>query len=555
MSLVAISLAINSICFYNRPYMNKKLKILLVDDEIDVLNTIGLLLTSDDPNIEIIQKDNGHDAINYITDNKDELDIIISDINMDGINGAQLAKIVNGINPKIRIILMSGFISFIDQIKHFQLGIEKILTKPFEISELISIIENPVEIKECSVTSMIPVKIGTLVDTKKNPVDIFVQISDDKFIKMFHAKHDVDVKRLQQFLDQEVLFLYAKQEDGLNLELNLFVPVRLSTLKTKRNLSFSVYYLHDDDYKQLIPSGSVLNKEMLALIKDRNIKTLYISDKEQPLYLNYLDQTLDDFMQNKEVSSEDKLTTASRLMQARTKEIYLAPTNENIVSLKKSQKHFIDFLKSNSNSINDLLQINSQDKSIHIHCSVVAALSYALLLEIIKMRGDEDEKLKIRVLDEYIFESDDIKEIVFTGALLHDLGKSLLQITSFVISGDEVENEYFNVIKKHPQAAYDKLKDYDSIHPKSLEIIIQHEEFCDGTGFPNKLKKTNISFFSQVVILVNYFDNLKRNQHMSSENAILAIKKTPEKFNRHLIPILERIILKDSKSVERKRVA
>lgn len=510
--------------------METKLKILIVDDEIDVLDTISLLLNSDN-RYEITQINTGKEALEFINSHQDKLDIIISDINMDEINGLQLAQTVSELNSKIRIILMSGFISIIDQIKHFQMGIEKIITKPFDMDELISIIENPAEKNELPSINMIPVKVDSLLDANKISIDLYVQLADEKFIKIFHAKQNIDRPRLRQFLTQDVLFLYAKKEDYFNMDLSLYVPTRISTFKTSRVLNFNVFYIHGDEYKKLIPAGSTLNGNMLKILKDRLIKVLYIVDKDHALFLNYLDQTLDGYMQNKEIAAEDKLVTSSKLIQARVQDVYLYPTQENIIVLKKSQKHLIDFLKSNSSSIKDLLKLNEEDKGIHIHSSMVASLSYALLLEIIAMREDKEEKLKIRALDEYIFESDDIKEIIFTGALLHDLGKPLNQIN----------NKTTETIN-HAQVAYDKLSALNILHPKSLEIIIQHEEFCDGSGFPNKLKKTNISFFSQVVILVNYFDKLRRTQDLNTSDAIKEIKKIPEKFNKHLIPILERVV-------------
>jgi response regulator RpfG family c-di-GMP phosphodiesterase len=541
---------------YNKQILNPRniLKILIVDDEIDVLNTVALLLESADSRYEITQVNNGKEAIEHIKLHQNVLDIIISDINMDEINGAQLARIVSELNPDIRIILMSGFISIIDQVEHFQLGIEKILTKPFEIDELVSIIENPTEKTNLPITSMIPVKVDFLVDASKIPVDLYVKLASGKFLKMYHAKQKVDIARLKQFLSQNVFFLYAKQDEGLNLDMNSYVPARVSNFKTSRVLSFNVFYFQSDEYKKLIPSGSMLNNEMLKLIKDHHIKVLYILDKDQPLFLNYLDEILDEYMQNKNITTEDKFLSCAQLMQVRAQETYINPTSENIVSLKKSQKHFIDFLKDNNNSIKDLLKMNENDKGIHIHCSMVASLSYAVLLEIMAMRKDEVEKLTIRALDEYIFESDDVKEIIFTGALLHDVGKTILHISNAITENVDKKSELFKLNLSHPQVAFDKLSALNVLHPKSLEIIIQHEEFCDGSGFPHKLKKTNISFFSQVVILVNYFDKLKCNNKLTNEQAIVEINKIPEKFNRHLIPILGRVV-SDENNVKIKKAS
>lgn len=509
--------------------MKNKLKILVVDDEVDVLNTMTLMLETADDGHEIIPANSGAQALSYIQKHPD-LDIIISDINMDGINGLQLAKMVKDINPTIRIILISGFISIIDQIKHFQMGIEKILNKPFTIDELTYIIDNPTDITPLPSTSMVPVKVDSLLHVPSLSIDLYVQLTEEKFIKIFHAKQKIDHNRLNHFIEQQVVFLYAKKDDYFNLNFVFYLPTRVSTLKTKRELNFDVYYLQGEEYKKLIPSGSIMNQEMLSIIKERKIKVLYITDKDNALFLDYLDETLSDYMISKENTVEDKLMASSELVQSRVQEVYLNPTNENIIALKTSQKHLMEFLKINNESIKDLLLINEKDQRLHVHSSMVASLSYAVLLKIISMRKHKEEKLKIRALDEYIFETDELKEIIFTGALLHDIGRSL--------SSEVLETSATN----HPLLAYNKLESLNGLHAKSLEIILQHEEYCDGFGYPNKLRKTNISFFAQVVMLVNHFDKLRRNEKLEIKDALNEIKKTPDKFNKHLIPILELVV-------------
>jgi response regulator RpfG family c-di-GMP phosphodiesterase len=512
---------------YNYFTLEKKKKILVVDDEADVLNTITLLLESE--KYEIFKFSSGEEALLYIQENN--IDIIISDINMGGINGVQLAKCALEIDPSVRIILISGFVSIIDQIKHFQMGIEKILTKPIDIQELITVIDSPSGI-EVAPSCMAAIKVTSLLDLSHLAIDLYVQLTEEKFLKIFNAKQSIDRDRLEQFRAQGVVCLFAKKEDCFNLDLAFYVPTRVSILKTNRVLDFNVYYLSGEEYKKLIPAGSVLNADMLNIIKERNIKVLYIQDKEQPAYLKYLDESLAQYMENKEIPVEDKFHAAGNLVQSRVNEVYNNPTPANIQMLKLSQKHLIDFLKVNNESINDLLKLNEKDQGIHIHSSMVASLSYAILLKIMEIRGNKKEKDKIKALDEYIFESDDVKDIIFTGALLHDIGKSLQNT-----NGEDKNHS-------HPLDGYNKLTKLNAVHPKSLEIILQHEEFCDGSGFPSKLRKTNISFFAQVVILVNYFDKLRRHQNLGVAEAMTEIKKIPEKFNKHLIPILEQIVTK-----------
>jgi PAS domain S-box-containing protein len=68
---------------------------------------------------------------------------------------------------------------------------------------------------------------------------------------------------------------------------------------------------------------------------------------------------------------------------------------------------------------------------------------------------------------------------------LHDLGK--IAVPGEILSKPSRLSEYeFNLIKVHPQAGYDILKDIDFPWPVALAVL-QHHERLDGSGYPHGL--------------------------------------------------------------------
>ena len=58
---------------------------------------------------------------------------------------------------------------------------------------------------------------------------------------------------------------------------------------------------------------------------------------------------------------------------------------------------------------------------------------------------------------------------------------------------EPLKPEQSNIIKKHPQKCIDMLRAID-FHDESIEnIIMEHHERCDGSGYPNGLKHDDIS--------------------------------------------------------------
>lgn len=74
---------------------------------------------------------------------------------------------------------------------------------------------------------------------------------------------------------------------------------------------------------------------------------------------------------------------------------------------------------------------------------------------------------------------------IHTAGLIHDLGKIAVPAEILTKPGKLTDIE-FNLMKIHPRAAYDILKDIDFPWPLST-IILQHHERLDGSGYPQGL--------------------------------------------------------------------
>ncbi len=90
------------------------------------------------------------------------------------------------------------------------------------------------------------------------------------------------------------------------------------------------------------------------------------------------------------------------------------------------------------------------------------------------------------------------------GALLHDIGK--MGIPDAILHKEgRLSEEEMMVIRKHPQFAYDMLKEIDYLQP-ALEIPFCHHEKWDGTGYPRGLKGEEIPLAARIFSIVDVWD-------------------------------------------------
>ncbi|MCX6224789.1 MAG: HD domain-containing protein, partial [Bacteroidia bacterium] len=84
---------------------------------------------------------------------------------------------------------------------------------------------------------------------------------------------------------------------------------------------------------------------------------------------------------------------------------------------------------------------------------------------------------------------------------IHDIGK--LSIPSeILVKPTKLTNTEFSIIKEHSQSGYNMLKDVESPWPLA-EIVYQHHERMNGTGYPRNLKGDEILVESQILAVAD----------------------------------------------------
>ena len=70
----------------------------------------------------------------------DKVDIVVSDENMNETSGLQLLTEIRRRAPRIRLVLNSGMVTAAMREKAEAIGVEKILSKPFRLSDLVRLV-------------------------------------------------------------------------------------------------------------------------------------------------------------------------------------------------------------------------------------------------------------------------------------------------------------------------------------------------------------------------------------------------------------------------------
>lgn len=141
--------------------------------------------------------------------------------------------------------------------------------------------------------------------------------------------------------------------------------------------------------------------------------------------------------------------------------------------------------------------------------------------------------------------SKDELSILDMASMLHDIGKVLIDNQVLTKKEQLVELEE-QLLFSHPQIGHDLL---DSIFSSSKlsEIILQHHERYDGTGYPKGLKGEEIMIEARIIHLAETFDALTRSTYQTSLDYPEAIKiiqsESGKQFDPNLVDLFINQIL------------
>jgi DNA-binding NtrC family response regulator len=115
----------------------KKIKLLLVDDEENFVNTLSERLKMRDVPSRVVYS--GEEALEAVQ--ADAPDVVVLDLRMPGIDGMEVLRKVRKTNPEVRVVILTGHGNEAIEEEAKKLGAFHYHKKPVEIDELLGTVK------------------------------------------------------------------------------------------------------------------------------------------------------------------------------------------------------------------------------------------------------------------------------------------------------------------------------------------------------------------------------------------------------------------------------
>ncbi len=270
-----------------------------------------------------------------------------------------------------------------------------------------------------------------------------------------------------------------------------FLPVKLSILFNFIGRSFDLHLkLSDVNYVKLVKQGEGFSREDCEKLLNKGVTHLHISSKDSLEFLKAYEENLNFMLSARNgVTQEAIVDTIDNLVSIENVSKHLGWTPEVIESAKKSIDTAIRILSKDPSLANILKQKLANPTSGYArHLGLQAYLCCVLSADL--AWGGESVQNKLAL-----------------ATLLHDLvvdEKYYDDIKSWNTKAANPKERSPEVIKYrlHPMEASKFIQKLENMPPDIDQILLQHHEKIDGSGFPRGLTTTRISQLATFFIII-----------------------------------------------------
>jgi putative nucleotidyltransferase with HDIG domain len=131
------------------------------------------------------------------------------------------------------------------------------------------------------------------------------------------------------------------------------------------------------------------------------------------------------------------------------------------------------------------------------------------------------------------------------GALLHDIGHS--RIDEELFRKARLTPKEWDVVKDHPHLGLKIVDLYKGLSQEVRSIILQHHEYCNGRGYPNRLTQSQIYPPARLVAVADVFSSFIVKSHYrpvcyTPEEAIEVMRADIGHFDPVYLDTLEQVL-------------
>ncbi len=260
----------------------------------------------------------------------------------------------------------------------------------------------------------------------------------------------------------------------------LFQGFRITNDQEIQQLQSTCEFIYVDEDKSTVD----ITPDLIILSTDKPVKEM---KQPEPLYnIDVKHKSHQEKFENEFPKAKEIYKDVNEQMNAVFDDLRLGKAL-NVSSAKSAVKKMMSSVLRNPDALKLMCVLQERDNNAVTHALHVCILTLSFAY--------------------YLGLNKDMIQQLGIGALLHDIGETKLPAGLFWKS-EPFNEEERKVVHKHTELGADIVKSVEGLHPVVLDIVQDHHERLNHTGFPRQAGGDEISYNAMLVSIVDVYDSV-----------------------------------------------
>ncbi|WP_127716998.1 HD domain-containing phosphohydrolase [Halobacteriovorax sp. HLS] len=349
-------------------------------------------------------------------------------------------------------------------------------------------------------------------------------------IKPFEIEHLKDLLEGHQSLGDVMSNITRREGQSDEVEVDTpddqFTKVRIDDFYSAKAVLFDVYIqLRSNRYVKILHSGDTFSKERIDKYKnEKNVENLYFHNSDRRKFVQYHNLLAKKLIDNEKMPAQVKVKMLRNVTDKYVQEAFhqgMKPqvidqgkqVCENIFNLVEKEKGLYQILKS----------YEEFDPTAFTHAFLVSLFSTA-------------------IIKQFDWQSKTTIEATAMACLFHDIGKMKLPKELLNKRPVEMNDEEMELYQTHPELGVEIIEGNRLINNSVKQIILQHHENFDGSGFPYGKRGSKILTLANIVSLADDFVHIMIDEELDPPKALRKMLIDQDQISKYNSMIVENFI-------------
>lgn len=318
----------------------------------------------------------------------------------------------------------------------------------------------------------------------------------------------------------------ASAEEEVALADDQFTKIRIDEFYTSKPVLFDIFIkIGGSKYVKILHAGDEFEKARVDKYKnEKKMEYFHFQKKDIAKFVKFNNFVTKKLIANKDLSAKIKVKMLHNVAEKYLEQAFTEGMKPQIVDQGKDIcKNVYSLIEKQPNLYKLLRSYQDFDPSAFTHAYLVTLFSSM-------------------IIKNFEWQSKTTIETTAMACMFHDIGKMALPKKYLEKKNSELSEEELEEYKTHCEKGFEILDGNRLVNNSIKQIVLQHHEAFDGTGFPYGKRGSKILTLANIVCLSDDFVHIIIDQDKKPIEALKVLLSSRDKLTRYNSRIVENLI-------------